>query len=323
MGTNAAGVPILPPPPPPPPISRPSLPPGVSLPPASPPQDDSSVPTAAGTAPIPVAVENSEEWEGIANHAQRVSGAPLGTDLESVEKFVALAAPRLFWADSTGRFEVLQGMFAGKVIAQCEGNTGCLQGARPLGATVTLVGIVATDPLVGSSDSLPGRHGQDSASVAADPYPAFGLSRPRSVLGEVVGSVVESVIAGPSWFSGTGGAFGQALGGPAYPAIPEQPLGTTHVQKVTETVLAANAAPELAGTPLRIRLNIPTESPVGDGVSQQFWDLATNRPVVVAEATCPSCGAPLQPGQKACDYCHAGTTRMIQVPMLVARLRLY
>jgi hypothetical protein len=83
--------------------------------------------------------------------------------------------------------------------------------------------------------------------------------------------------------------------------------------------------PRVDGQPvLRVHVQMSVESPQGPGgVNSQFWDLSIGSQVTVGSPTCPTCGAPLSPGELICSHCHTDARRVVSVPLAVSRLELY
>lgn len=76
--------------------------------------------------------------------------------------------------------------------------------------------------------------------------------------------------------------------------------------------------------PIRMKLSIALLARSGESrEAEQFWDVTVNQTATVAQPKCPSCGAPIAPGELACHYCHAITAQVVQRPLLVSRLRLF
>ncbi len=91
-------------------------------------------------APIPTTIDNAEEWDAIAQQIASESGLPTVVTPELVRGMIGSAVPLLFGADAAKDMNLLRGTFADPVIAQCERNAGCLQGEKPISATIHLVG---------------------------------------------------------------------------------------------------------------------------------------------------------------------------------------
>ncbi|HEY6396939.1 MAG TPA: zinc ribbon domain-containing protein [Solirubrobacteraceae bacterium] len=58
-------------------------------------------------------------------------------------------------------------------------------------------------------------------------------------------------------------------------------------------------------------------------MASQFWDLQLGAQVMVGQANCPNCGAPIGPGELLCSYCKADCRNLREVPLVVSRLELY
>ena len=84
-------------------------------------------------------------------------------------------------------------------------------------------------------------------------------------------------------------------------------------------------APLHDGKPvIRVHLVIATQSPDGgSGANSQFWDFTVDTQVVVGQATCTNCGAPIPEGRLICDHCHADVRQVVSAPLVVSRLELY
>ncbi len=92
-------------------------------------------------APVATSIENASDWQAIAAQAQARAGAPTTVTPELLTGMIASAVPLLYEADARGDSGLLRGTFADAVIAQRGQNAGGLEGERPLGVTVRLVGV--------------------------------------------------------------------------------------------------------------------------------------------------------------------------------------
>jgi hypothetical protein len=92
-----------------------------------------------------------------------------------------------------------------------------------------------------------------------------------------------------------------------------------------------SAAVHLVGTPVAngqpaLRTHLKVEVQTADaahGVSGQFWDLQLGAQAVVAQATCPNCGAPIAGGHLICEHCGTDVRSVVSVPLIVGRLEIY
>jgi hypothetical protein len=91
-------------------------------------------------APIPVGIDNVEEWEAIATQIASETGEPTVVTPELIVGMIGSAVPLLFAADASKDGQLLRGTFTDLVIAQCQRNAGCLLGQRPVSAVVDLIG---------------------------------------------------------------------------------------------------------------------------------------------------------------------------------------
>lgn len=84
-------------------------------------------------------------------------------------------------------------------------------------------------------------------------------------------------------------------------------------------------APAHEGKPaIRVHLLIATRSADGgSGANSQFWDFTIDTQVVVGQASCPNCGAPIPEGRLVCDHCHTDVRQVVSAPLVVSRLELY
>jgi hypothetical protein len=96
-------------------------------------------------APVPVSVQNPEDWAELAG--QIVAGTAMPTHLtpELIAGMTGTALPLLFAADAAGNADLLRGTFADPVVAQCLRNLGCLRGSRPVRVSVHMVGAHVLD----------------------------------------------------------------------------------------------------------------------------------------------------------------------------------
>lgn len=90
--------------------------------------------------PIPVSIDNAGEWEAIAQQIDSEAGLPTVVTPELIAGMIGSAVPVLFKADATKDMNLLRGTFTDQIIAQCQRNTGELEGATPESVTVHLVG---------------------------------------------------------------------------------------------------------------------------------------------------------------------------------------
>jgi hypothetical protein len=91
-------------------------------------------------APIPVTLDNSDEWPAFEQQISSVSGMPTAVTRELVTTMVGSAVPMLFSADAAGDAGVLRGTFSDAVVAQCQRNVGNFMGEQPVSAVVHLAG---------------------------------------------------------------------------------------------------------------------------------------------------------------------------------------
>ena len=84
-------------------------------------------------------------------------------------------------------------------------------------------------------------------------------------------------------------------------------------------------APVREGKPvIRVHLVVATRSADGgSGANSQFWDFTVDTQVVVGQATCTNCGAPIPEGRLVCDHCHTDVRQVVSAPLVVSRLELY
>jgi hypothetical protein len=95
--------------------------------------------------------------------------------------------------------------------------------------------------------------------------------------------------------------------------------------------LPLSAAVHLVGTPvadgrpaLRTHLKVAVQTAhASEGVSGQFWDLQLGAQAVVAQPSCPNCGAPIADGHLICGHCGADVRSVVSVPLIVSRLEIY
>jgi hypothetical protein len=91
-------------------------------------------------APIPVTLDNGDEWPAFEQQISSISGLPTVVTPELVTAMVGSALPMLFSADAAGDASVLRGTFSDPVVAQCQRNVGNFMGEQPISAVVHLVG---------------------------------------------------------------------------------------------------------------------------------------------------------------------------------------
>ncbi len=84
-------------------------------------------------------------------------------------------------------------------------------------------------------------------------------------------------------------------------------------------------APMQGGKPvIRVHLVVATRSDDGGNrASSQFWDFTVDSQVVVGQALCPNCGAPIPEGELVCDHCHTDVRQVVSAPLVVSRLEFY
>ncbi len=90
--------------------------------------------------PIPVSIDNVGAWEEIAKQIASESGLPTMITPELIVGMIGSAVPLLFAADAAKNANLLRGIFADPLIAQCQRNVGGLLGEQPISAVVNLVG---------------------------------------------------------------------------------------------------------------------------------------------------------------------------------------
>jgi hypothetical protein len=98
-------------------------------------------------------------------------------------------------------------------------------------------------------------------------------------------------------------------------------LGERPVSAVVDLV----GAPMVDGHPaIRARVAIQVQdADGGQSVNSQVWDLQLGAQVIVGQAICPGCGAPLAKGELICGHCGTDVRSITKVPLVVSRLELY
>ena len=96
-------------------------------------------------APIPASIDDVEDWKEIGEQIESEAGQPTVVTPGLIVGMIGSAVPLLFEADATRDVNLLRGTFTDPVIAQCQRNAGCLQGAQPVSAVVHLVGAHEVD----------------------------------------------------------------------------------------------------------------------------------------------------------------------------------
>jgi hypothetical protein len=91
-------------------------------------------------APIPVTLDNSDEWPAFEQQISSVSGMPPVVTPELVTAMVGSAVPMLFSADAAGDASALRGTFSDSVVAECQRNVGNFMGEQPASVVVHLAG---------------------------------------------------------------------------------------------------------------------------------------------------------------------------------------
>lgn len=91
--------------------------------------------------PVATSIENAGDWQAIAEQVEAKAGMPTTVTPELLTGAIASAVALLFEADASGECGLLRGTFADAVIAQRAQNAGGLEGERPLGVAVRLVGV--------------------------------------------------------------------------------------------------------------------------------------------------------------------------------------
>ncbi len=99
----------------------------------------------ATLSPVPLTIDNPEDWAGLNQQLSDGLGVPSGLSPELFSGVVASSVPLLFAADASGSMDLLRGAFTDPVIAQCQRNTGCLHGDTPESAVLHLVGTPMRD----------------------------------------------------------------------------------------------------------------------------------------------------------------------------------
>ncbi|MHB8220382.1 MAG: zinc ribbon domain-containing protein [Acidimicrobiales bacterium] len=96
-------------------------------------------------APIPVTVENPDTWNELSAQLSAAEGMPTRLSLELLCGMVGSAVPLQFAANATGSTDLLRGTFTDEVVAQAHRSVGHLEDARPVAASVRLVGVPIRD----------------------------------------------------------------------------------------------------------------------------------------------------------------------------------
>jgi hypothetical protein len=201
----------------------------------------------------------------------------------------------------------------------------------------------AGPPEAGPPEAGPPAVAGSAASTAPDPIPvtvsdpdrwtdvatqaAARTGLPLSVNLEFLEQFVATAV--PAFFEADAtGQFGRLRGVFADPVVAqcERNRGSLEGVRPTSVSVAVVGVPHdepEPGLPIRLKLSIAVTGPVPTRSVEQFWDVITDQVATVAASLCPSCGAPVGPGELACEYCHASTAQSVQRPLLVWRLRLY
>lgn len=95
----------------------------------------------AHLSPVPTTVDEPGDWADIAGRLAPGPGDHPPVTLDAVVAFLASAVPLLFEFEASGDTGLLQGVFAGSVIDQCQRTRGAMAGERPVTTRVHLVGI--------------------------------------------------------------------------------------------------------------------------------------------------------------------------------------
>jgi len=92
------------------------------------------------SATVPTTIENAADWPEISQQIATDTGQPATVTPELVAELLGSGVALLFSADAARDMNRLRGTFADPVIAQCQRNTGCLNGERPVSTTAKLIG---------------------------------------------------------------------------------------------------------------------------------------------------------------------------------------
>jgi hypothetical protein len=144
---------------------------------------------------------------------------------------------------------------------------------------------------------------------------------PESVLGMVRGAV-------PLVFEAESSGNVNLLRGTfADPVVAQcrQNLGSLLRGRPEATVVHLVGGRVAGGNPvLRVHVLIQGRRSDGDQtLDRQFWDLQFGGQVTVGQHDCPSCGAPIPPGELICEHCGTDVRSTVEVPLVVSRLELY
>jgi hypothetical protein len=90
--------------------------------------------------PVPTAFDNAADWDDIARQIESEAGLPTQVTPDILGGMIGSAAALLFAADAAGNMSPLRGTFADPVIAQCQRNAGCFNGAQPTSIGAHLLG---------------------------------------------------------------------------------------------------------------------------------------------------------------------------------------
>ena len=95
-------------------------------------------PPAVGPS-VPVSFENPETWSDLGVRLARVGFS--GTSLDQLAGLVSTAVPLVFACDLSGDYSAMHGVFSDVTVAQCEQNSGSLQGAQPASVSVRIAAV--------------------------------------------------------------------------------------------------------------------------------------------------------------------------------------
>lgn len=95
--------------------------------------------------PVPVSIENPEDWGMLSSQITAASALPTVLTPDLIAGMLGTAVPLLFTADAARNVDLLRGTFTDSVVAQCLRNLGSLAGAQPTQVVAHMVGSHVVD----------------------------------------------------------------------------------------------------------------------------------------------------------------------------------
>jgi zinc ribbon protein len=94
--------------------------------------------STAELAPVPGSIDNPGDWPAVTQRITQLTALPMPVGPDQVLALVSSGVALMFEAQSSGNIELLRGVFAAPVVAQCQANADGLLSGHPTSVAVHL-----------------------------------------------------------------------------------------------------------------------------------------------------------------------------------------